>query len=105
MARPTTSGSARRRAAQLPIDPGALDVGYEEAEAVADELLGPPVDSPVSRAYAPVPTAVGDLVSVDGRGRYQVVGHEADGEAVVLCRPGQLSDRWTVYSWRVQVRS
>ncbi|MBK6920486.1 MAG: hypothetical protein IPH07_24005 [Deltaproteobacteria bacterium] len=43
----------RANAHSLPIDPGSLDVGYEEAEAMADELLGPPVDSHVSRAYAP----------------------------------------------------
>lgn len=92
----------RANAHSLPIDPGSLDVGYEEAEAMADELLGPPVDSHVSRAYTPVPTAVGDLVSIDGRGRYEVVGHEVDGEVVVLSSPSK-PERWAVYSWRVKV--
>lgn len=53
-----TTHYQRKRAnahSALPIDPGALDVGHEEAEAIADELLGPPVDSHVSRAYAPSP--------------------------------------------------
>ncbi len=85
-------------------EPIAL-VSELEAEALADSLLGPPVDSHVSRAYRATPPAEGALVSVDGAGRYQVLGHELGGDAVVLCRPGQLSDRWTVYAWRVQVRS
>lgn len=45
----------RANAHSLPIDPGSLDVGHEEAEAMADSLLGPPVDSHVSRAYSPSP--------------------------------------------------
>ncbi len=45
----------------LPIDPGALDVGHEEAEAIADSLLGPPVDSHVSRAYSDVIDALEEV--------------------------------------------
>ena len=79
-------------------------VSEAEAEALADSLLGPPSDSHVSRAYQPTPPPEGALVSVDGRGRYQVLGHELGGDAVVLCTPGQLAESWTVYAWRVQVR-
>lgn len=44
---------------------------------------------------------VGDTVSIEGRGRYEVAGFEIDGDAVVLVEDGE---RFTVYAWRVEPR-
>jgi hypothetical protein len=85
--------------------PGAATPG----DATGDDHVATAASDPISSRTATAASApaeelsLGDEVTIDGRGRYTVVGFEINGAAVQLVEPAD-GKRFTVYAWRVARR-